>query len=141
MKVRYNFGFSFRKPTRLCTPLVHKKLVRPQTKRKPRVTVEPNSQTSSSCDDMKNKNLDSTKKVGALSTNRGSLAKKPENLLKVKTKLSSKNVREELEATDGNNSLESMDFNNGNYNVKLSGVVDKLQDHSWYNMINFQLKI
>lgn len=101
------------------------------------MTLEPNSQTSaSSCDDVKNKNTDTIKRVGALSTNRGSLAKKPENLLKVKTKTSSKNVREELEVTDGNHSLESMDFNNGNYNVKLSGVVDKLQDHSWYSIIN-----
>ncbi|CAO1430371.1 unnamed protein product [Diamesa hyperborea] len=85
-----------KKPTRLCTPLVNKKFVRPQTKRKPRVTVEPNSQTSaSSSDDIKNKNIETTKKVGGISTN------------------------------------QSMDFNNGNYNVKLSGVVDKLQDHSW----------
>ena len=81
---------------------------------------------------MKN-NDDVAKKVGALSTNREKLAKKPENLLKVKTKICTKNVSGELKmkTTDGNRSLESMDFNSGNYNVKLSEVVDKLQDHSW----------
>ena len=105
------------------------------------MTVEPHSQTSaSSSDDIKNKNANTTKKVGEFPTNRGSLAKKPENLLKVKTKISTKNIREELETTDGNNSLENMDFNHGNYNVKLSAVVDKLQDHSWYYTSNQDLK-
>lgn len=89
-------------------------------------------QTSSSSENVKNKN------VGALS-NRGNLAKKPENLMKVKTKTSKKNIREELETTDGNHSLESLDCISGNYNVKLSGVVDKLQDHSWYFVINLSI--